>query len=127
MPMWGESAGEPEARPPAIPEPPPTRRTAPPAGAPARRGPVGRENLEDRDAPDPVGVAAVITGCIGIVVLGIVLAIVTAILASSAGQRARAGGRSLSTAYLAFGLAALDGVVWLVLQLLFKQLPAVAG
>lgn len=70
-------------------------------------------------AADPLGLAAIIVGCIGLVVFGIVLAIVTAVLAGMAGQRAREQRRSLENAYIAFGLAALDGVVWIVLHLVF--------
>ena len=47
-------------------------------------------------------------------------------VATAAGQQARARGRSLENAYLAFGLAVLDAVVFLVLHYLFK-LPAFAG
>lgn len=75
---------------------------------------------------DPLGVAAIVVGCIGILVAGIGLAIVTAVLAAIAGSRARAAGRSLDNAYIAFALAAVDGVVWLVLHVLF-DLTFVAG
>jgi hypothetical protein len=77
-------------------------------------------------AADPLGVAAIVLGCIGIVTFGFVLAIVTAVLATAAGQRARAQRRSLENAYLGFGLAVLDAVVFLVLHYQFK-LPAFAG
>jgi hypothetical protein len=69
---------------------------------------------------DPLGIAAIVVGCVGLVVFGIVLAIVTAVLAGMAGQRAREERRSLENAYIAFGLAALDGVVWIVLHLAFE-------
>jgi hypothetical protein len=75
---------------------------------------------------DPVGTAAIVVGCIGLVVFGIVLAIVTAILAGVAGQRARERRASFENAYIAFVLAGLDGVVWLVLHLIF-ELKFVAG
>jgi hypothetical protein len=75
---------------------------------------------------DPLGVAAIVLGCIGIVAAGFILAIVTAVVASAAGQAARRDGRSLENAYLAFGLAVLDGVVFIVLHYLFN-LPAFAG
>lgn len=68
---------------------------------------------------DPLGVAAVVVGLLGIVVFGILAALIAGILGSIAGQRAREAGRSLELAYLAFILAAVDGVVWLVLHLLF--------
>ena len=68
---------------------------------------------------DPLGTAAIVVGCIGIVVAGALLAIVTALLAASAGAAARAAGRRLDYAYLAFALAVLDGVVWLALHLAF--------
>jgi len=68
---------------------------------------------------DPVGVAAIVVGCLGLVVFGIVLAIVTATLAGVAGQRARERRTSPENAYIGMGLAALDGVVWLVLHMLF--------
>ena len=75
---------------------------------------------------DPVGVLALVAGFVGIVVCGIVFAIVTAILGGMAGQRARDSGRSLETAYLAMGLAAVDGVVWIALHILF-DVPLVIG
>ena len=75
---------------------------------------------------DPVGVAAIVSGCIGLVVFGIVFAILTAFLAGIAGQRARERRTSTENAYIAFGLAALDGVVWLVLHMLF-DLSFIAG
>ncbi len=71
------------------------------------------------DTSDPLGVTAIIFGCVGIVFAGIVLAIVTGVLAAIAGARARAAGKSLENAYIAFGLAAVDGVVWLVLHMIF--------
>jgi hypothetical protein len=73
-----------------------------------------------------LGVAAIIVGCLGLVVFGIGVAIVTAVLAGMAGQRARESGRSLENAYIAFALAGLDGVVWLVLHVIF-DLQFVAG
>ena len=75
---------------------------------------------------DPVGVLALVSGFVGIVVCGIVFAIVTAILAGSAGQRAREAGRSYETAYLAMALAGVDGVVWIVLHILF-DIPLAVG
>jgi hypothetical protein len=84
------------------------------------------DNSESRQPSDPVAVAAIITGCIGLVVFGIGLAILTAFLAGIAGQQAREQRRSPESAYLAFGLAALDGVVWIVLHILF-DLKFVAG
>jgi hypothetical protein len=75
---------------------------------------------------DDLGVVAVVLGGIGIVALGILLAIVTAVLGSVAGAQAREQQRPLGTAYLALGLAALDGFVWLVMHYLFK-LPIWAG
>jgi hypothetical protein len=75
---------------------------------------------EDAARPsDSLGLAAIVVGCIGLVVFGIVLSIVTAVLAGMAGQRAREQRRSLDNAYIAFGLAALDGAVWIVLHLVF--------
>ena len=50
---------------------------------------------------------------------GILLSLVTAFVASIAGARARAEGRSLENAYIAFVLAALDGIVWIVLHIMF--------
>jgi hypothetical protein len=83
---------------------------------------------EDRDSAgsDPVGIAAIVLGCIGLVTFGFVLAILTAIVASVAGQRAMRERRSLENAYIGFGLAVLDGLVFLVLHYLFR-LPAFAG
>jgi hypothetical protein len=75
---------------------------------------------------DPLGVIAIVSGCIGIVTFGFVLAIVTAILAAEAGRRARDAKRPQDNAYLAGGLAVLDAIVFLVLHYLFK-LPAFAG
>ena len=77
-------------------------------------------------AGDPLGVAAIVLGCIGIVVAGVALAIVTAIVAAIAGSQARAAGRSLENAYIAFALAGVDGVVWLVLHMIF-DLSFLAG
>lgn len=68
---------------------------------------------------DPLGVTAIVVGCLGILVAGVVLAIVTAVLAAVAGSQARAAGRSLDNAYIAFVLAFVDGVVWLVLHFAF--------
>ena len=75
---------------------------------------------------DPVGVLAVVLGFLGIVVCGIVLAIVTAIVAGSAGQRAREAGRSYDTAYLALLLSGVDGIVWIVLHIMF-DIPLAIG
>lgn len=90
------------------------------------RDPSSAEALGGSGLADPLGVAAIVTGCIGILVFGVGLAIVTAVLASLAGARAREEGRSLDNAYIAFGLAVLDGVVWIVLQMIF-DLPFIAG
>ena len=92
----------------------PTLSSLPGAGAPG-----SEDNFQDGQAGDAIGVAAIIIGCVGLVAFGVVLAIVTAVLASMSGQRARAAGRSQENAYIAFGLAALDGVVWLVLHMIF--------
>lgn len=84
---------------------------------------------DDGDEPtghDPVGVAAVIVGLVGIVVFGAFFALVAGVLGAVAGQRARESGRSFELAYLAFGLAALDGIVWIALHLMF-ELPFVLG
>jgi uncharacterized membrane protein YhaH (DUF805 family) len=78
------------------------------------------------DNSDRLGVAAIVVGCIGIVVLGLVLAIVTATLAAEAGRRARDAGRSMENAYIGFALAIVDAVVWLVLHLAF-DLAFIAG
>jgi hypothetical protein len=75
---------------------------------------------------DPLGILAIVLGCIGLVTFGFVLAIVTAVVAATAGQQAMKQRRSLENAYIAFGLAALDGLVFLVLHYLFR-LPAFAG
>jgi hypothetical protein len=68
---------------------------------------------------DPLGIAAIVVGCIGLVVFGLVLAIVTALLAGTAGQRARERRSSYENAVIGLILAALDGVVWIVLHLAF--------
>ena len=75
---------------------------------------------------DPLGILAIILGCIGLVTFGFVLAIVTAIVAAAAGQQAMKQRRSLDNAYIGLVLAALDGVVFIVLHYLFR-LPAFAG
>lgn len=75
---------------------------------------------------DPLGTVALVLGCVGILVAGIVATIVVAVLAAITGARAREQGRSLEDAYLAFGLAAVDGVVWLVLHMLF-DIPFLLG
>jgi hypothetical protein len=74
---------------------------------------------EPRSTSDPLGVIAIVCGCIGILVGGVLLAIITGVLAAAAGQQARAAGRSPDNAYIAFVLAGVDGVVWLVLHMLF--------
>lgn len=71
---------------------------------------------------DPFGVAAIVAGCIGIVVLGLLLAIVAGVLAAESGRRARDAGRSMENAYLGFALAVVDAVVWIVLHLAFDLL-----
>jgi hypothetical protein len=73
-----------------------------------------------------VGIAAIVVGCLGLVVFGIGLAILTAVLAGIAGQRARDRRTSAENAYIAFALAGLDGVVWIVLHIIF-DLKFVAG
>jgi hypothetical protein len=87
----------------------------------------GADSSEEQSGvSDPVGVIAIILGCIGLVTFGFVLAIVTAVVASIEGRRALAERRSPENAYIAFGLAALDAVVFLVLHYMF-HLPAFAG
>lgn len=78
---------------------------------PARPRPTGQ---------DPVAVIAVGAGFLGIVFFGILAAVVAGVLGAVAGQRARESGRSFELPYLAFGLAFVDGVVWLVMQTLFE-------
>ena len=83
----------------------------------------------DEAAPegyDTVAVVAVAVGIVGLVVFGLALAIVAGVLGATAGQRARESGRSFRPAYLAFALAVADGVVWIVLHLLF-ELPVQFG
>jgi hypothetical protein len=75
---------------------------------------------------DPLGAAAIACGCLGILVAGLVLTLVTGVLAAAAGANARAAGRSLENAYLGFALAALDGLVWIVLHLMF-DIPFLLG
>jgi hypothetical protein len=86
----------------------------------------GADNAEAPPIKDPLGIIAIILGCIGLVTFGFVLAIVTAVVASAAGQQAMKQRRSLENAYIAFGLAVLDAVVFLVLHYAFR-LPAFAG
>lgn len=79
----------------------------------------------DPDAPvptdrDPVAVVAVACGFIGIVVFGLLLAVVTAVLGAWAGQRARETGRTYELPFLAIGLAFVDGAVWVALHLMFE-------
>lgn len=88
--------------------------------------PDGYPEPEAHTGSDPVGIAAIVVGCIGLVVFGIVLAIVTAVLAGIAGQHARERRTSFENAYIGLVLAALDGVVWLVLHMIF-DLKFVAG
>lgn len=66
-----------------------------------------------------MAVTAIGCGLLGLVAFGLLLALVTAVLGAWAGQRARDAGRSLENAYIALGLAVLDGVVWLVLHFVF--------
>jgi hypothetical protein len=89
-------------------------------GARAPRSADHVPETETRGLEDPLGMTAIVLGCIGIVTLGFVLAIITAIVATVAGQRARAEKRSLENAYIGFMLAALDGVVWIVLHKFFE-------
>ena len=93
--------------------------------------PMARDGRDDSGDPpgkpaDPLGMIAIVAGCVGLVTFGFVLAIVTAVLATAAGQQASKQRRSPENAYIAFGLAVLDAVVFLVLHYLFK-LPAFAG
>jgi hypothetical protein len=87
-----------------------------PNGAPATGS---ADNSQEKAPGDPLGVFAIVVGCVGLLVLGILLTLVTAMLAAIAGQKAREERRSPENAYIAFGLAALDGVVWIVLHLVF--------
>jgi hypothetical protein len=84
------------------------------------------DNRESQLSTDPLGVLAIVLGCIGLVTFGFILAIVTAVVAGAAGQQAGKHRRSLENAYIGFGLAVLDAVVFLVLHYMFK-LPAFAG
>jgi uncharacterized membrane protein len=81
---------------------------------------------DTRPSRDVLGTAAIVCGCVGILVLGLLLTVVTAVLASLAGASARAEGRSLENAYLGFALAVIDGVAWLLLHLMF-DIPFVLG
>jgi sterol desaturase/sphingolipid hydroxylase (fatty acid hydroxylase superfamily) len=76
--------------------------------------------------PDYLGVTAIVLGCLGIVTAGLFLALPVAILAAIAGGRAREDGRSLDNAAIAFGLAVVDALVWIVLHL-FVDFAAWAG
>lgn len=93
---------------------------------PSEPAPVGGPEDGAPSGVDPVGVAAVVVGLLGIVVFGILAALVAGILGAIAGGRARESGRSYDLAYLAFLLAAVDGVVWLVLHFLF-DIPIQVG
>lgn len=78
----------------------------------------------DQDAgqeSDLLGIVAIALGCVGILVAGIVFCLVVGFLAAVAGGRAREQGRSLDNAYIAFLLAAVDGVAWIVLHVLFDM------
>jgi hypothetical protein len=98
--------------------------SAPPS-APAPGG--ADDSRARKGAPrDPLGAVAIVLGSIGLVAFGMVMCLVTAWVSAVAGARARDAGRSQENAYLGFGLAALDGVVWIVLHLLF-DLNFVAG
>lgn len=76
--------------------------------------------------PDHAGIAAIVLGCVGIVVLGLFLVVPVALLAALSGARAREQGRPLDNATIAFVLAAVDGVVWVALHLLI-DFPTWAG
>jgi hypothetical protein len=102
---------------------PDDREMSSPNGAQA---PGSEDDSGEKAAGDPLGMFAIVVGCIGLLVLGIVLTLVAAMLAAIAGQQAREQRRSPENAYIAFGLAALDGVVWIVLHLVF-DLKFVAG
>lgn len=75
---------------------------------------------------DPVAIAAVAVGLIGIVIFGILAALIGAILGGMAGQRARESGRSLELPYIALLLAGVDGIVWIALHALF-EIPYTVG
>jgi hypothetical protein len=75
---------------------------------------------------DPLGTAAIVCGCVGIVVAGIAMAIVTAVLAAMAGASAKAQGRSLENGYLALLLSGVDGIFWLALHFMF-DIPFLLG
>ncbi|MGI8678629.1 MAG: hypothetical protein ACR2LX_08090 [Jatrophihabitans sp.] len=101
-----------------VPPPPDAGRGWDPDDLPARES--RHPDAVPPASADPVAVTAVVLGFIGIVFFGILMAIVVGILGSYAGQRAREDRRSLELPFLAFGLAAVDGVVWIVMHLLFE-------
>jgi hypothetical protein len=80
----------------------------------------GDPDRPEPEGQDPVGIAAVVCGYVGVVLFGLLLAVLTAILGAWAGQRARDAGRNLQQAYLALLFAAVDGVVWIALHLVFE-------
>ncbi|SHG29279.1 hypothetical protein SAMN05443575_1938 [Jatrophihabitans endophyticus] len=113
-PLWGESADRPVA----------PRRFAETPAVPSRATEEhAAERVGEEPAPaeprDPVAVAAVAAGFAGILVLGLLLALVAGILGAWAGQRARDARRSLELPALALVLAAVDGVVWIAVQASF--------
>ena len=90
----------------------------------------GVPDTGDRGRAEATGrsrrVVAVGLGFLGIVVFGIGLGLLAAILGGIAGAAGARAGRSFELAYLALLLAAVDGVVWIVMQMLF-QLPIFVG
>ena len=66
-------------------------------------------------------ITAIVLGCVGLLVAGIVFCLVVGFLAAVAGGKAREEGRSLDNAYIAFLLAAVDGVAWIVLHIIFDM------
>ncbi|GAB2472506.1 hypothetical protein [Jatrophihabitans fulvus] len=117
--VWGADGSTPE------PSAPRVRK------APVEPVPDWLRSTPDPDAPepaerDPVAVLAVASGFVGIVLFGLLLAVVTGVLGAWAGQRARESKRSYELPYLALGLAFVDGVVWVALHLLF-DIPSWLG
>lgn len=141
MSAWGtegEASDEPSSEPPAERAPlAPTDARQPSGdrtGRPAREPeptPDWLRSSPDPDAPvppdrDPVAVVAVACGFLGIVIFGLLFAVVTAVLGAWAGQRARDTGRTYELPFLAIGLAFVDGAVWIALHLLIDA-PAWIG
>jgi len=112
QPAWGEGPSQLPSSPPVVSR---ARRVE---DAATLDGPV-LDPLADGEELDVPGLLAVVTGCIGLVVLGLVAGVVAGVLAAESGRRSREAGRPQRLALWGLGLAVADAVVWFVLHFAF--------